>query len=185
VIAPAGFAAASEGGGFNPFEFVGGAAVWTWIIFLVALPLMWKFVFGPITRALEARDQKLEGAIVAADEARKQAAEQMQLAKAELDKARAEARRMVDEAVARAAKAADEERSRQRAEQERERKKQLDEVQAALRKARAEIKTEVTQLAMQAAAKVLRSEIDVKRHQALVEGFVQSLGSGSAPGGRG
>ena len=52
-------ALASDGGGFNPLDpSFGGATFWTWVIFLVSLPVMWKFVFGPITKALEARDRK-------------------------------------------------------------------------------------------------------------------------------
>lgn len=50
--------------------------MWTWIAFLVALPLMWKFVYGPITSALEDRDRKVDDAIKAAESARKQAEEQ-------------------------------------------------------------------------------------------------------------
>ena len=48
-----------EGGGFNPFEFATGATFWTWVIFLLSLPLMWKVVFGPITHGLAARDQQV------------------------------------------------------------------------------------------------------------------------------
>jgi F-type H+-transporting ATPase subunit b len=72
-------------------EFAPGATIWTLIVFFVALPVMWKFVYGPITKALEDRDQKVEDSILAADKARKDA-EAVRIAderaKQELQKAR-------------------------------------------------------------------------------------------------
>jgi hypothetical protein len=58
-------------------EFIPGATIWTWIAFVVALPVMWKMVYGPITKALEDRDRKVEDAIAAAEVARQQAEQQM------------------------------------------------------------------------------------------------------------
>ena len=69
-------------------EFAPGAMIWTLVSFGVGLLVMWKFVYGPITSALEARDQKVEDAITAADVARKDAEAQMTAARAELQKAR-------------------------------------------------------------------------------------------------
>ena len=49
----------AHGGGMNPFDPAGfGGMLWTWVIFLAALPFMWKVVMGPITKALEARDEQ-------------------------------------------------------------------------------------------------------------------------------
>ena len=54
-------AAASEGGGFNPLDFgFAGTTFWTWVIFLLALPVMWKFVFGPIERTSTGKVQKFK-----------------------------------------------------------------------------------------------------------------------------
>ncbi|MFM1872122.1 MAG: hypothetical protein RL398_1544, partial [Planctomycetota bacterium] len=83
-------------------DFAPGATIWTIIAFVVALPVMWKFVYGPITSALEERDRKVEDAIAAADVARKQAEAQMAQARQELQDAQANAKRMVEEAMARA-----------------------------------------------------------------------------------
>jgi hypothetical protein len=44
-------------GGFNPIDFAtGGNVFWTLVIFGVSVPLIWKLVMGPVTRALEERD---------------------------------------------------------------------------------------------------------------------------------
>ena len=133
-------------------EFAPGATIWTLIVFFVALPVMWKFVYGPITKALEDRDQKVEDSILAADKARKDAEAQMAQAKAELQKAQENAKRMVEEAMARAEKQAAEavrvadERAKQ------ELQKARDTIAAEKRQALQEIKAVAVRVALSAAA---------------------------------
>ena len=55
-------------------DFAPGAMIWTFLAFGVGLIFMWKFVYGPITTALEERDTKVEDAIKAAEVARQEAA---------------------------------------------------------------------------------------------------------------
>jgi F-type H+-transporting ATPase subunit b len=56
--------------GFDPLDLSGGGnLLWTLVIFLVALPFMWKVVMGPVTRALEERDQTAARAIESAERA--------------------------------------------------------------------------------------------------------------------
>ena len=44
--------AAEGGGGFDPLDLAGfGNFFWTLLIFLVALPFIWKVVMGPVTAA--------------------------------------------------------------------------------------------------------------------------------------
>ena len=101
-------AVSAEGGGFNLFQWQPGAAIWSIVIFLLALPLMIKFVFGPITRALDERDKKVEAAAAAAEDARRAAEEAVANAASEREEARAEARQMVQAAQARAERQAQE-----------------------------------------------------------------------------
>ena len=54
-------------------DFAPGAMIWTFLAFGVGLIFMWKFVYGPITAALEERDTKVEDAIKAAEVARQEA----------------------------------------------------------------------------------------------------------------
>ena len=61
-------------GGFNPLDVsASGGMIWTIVIFVVALPLMWKVVFGQIAAALGERDAKASEAIVAAQRASEEA----------------------------------------------------------------------------------------------------------------
>lgn len=165
----------AAGDGFSPFEFVPGATFWTWVIFLGSLVPMWKFVFGPITKALADRDAKVENAIAAADEARRRAEEQVAAAKAELDRARSDAKRMVDDATARAERQAQDALARAKEEADRQLRKARDEIAAEKQKALAELRQEVVHLTIQSTGRLLRRDVDDDAHKKVVSDFLRSL----------
>jgi F-type H+-transporting ATPase subunit b len=167
---------AASGDGFNPFEWVPGATFWTWIIFLGALPLMWKFVFGPITKALEARDNRVEDAIRAAHDARRAAEDQVKAARAELEKARQQAQRMVDEATARAESQAQSAITRAKEEGDRQLRKARDEIEAEKRKALLELRQEVVDLTVRSAGRLLQRDVDDEAHRRIVRDFLTAAG---------
>ncbi|MBM3986578.1 MAG: F0F1 ATP synthase subunit B [Planctomycetes bacterium] len=93
----------AQGGGLNPFDPAGfGGMLWTWVIFLASLPLMWKVVMGPITKALEARDEQASRAILEAEQAREEAGRARTEVESKLAEARAEAAKLLAEARERA-----------------------------------------------------------------------------------
>jgi len=149
-----------EGGGFNPIDFAtGGNALWTFVIFLVALPFMWMVVMGPVTKALTERDARTEEAIAAAQKASADA----QAARAELEKTLSEAQtnaaRLVAEARAKA-----ETRGQEILEAAKVESGQLLEAaRKAIRveqdKAVAAIRNEVVELSLRAATKVLERNV--------------------------
>ena len=85
---------------FDPATF--GGTLWTWVIFVFALPLMWKVVMGPITKALEARDDQAQKAIVEAEKARAEASQAKAEVESKLAEARAEAVKLLADARERA-----------------------------------------------------------------------------------
>jgi len=162
-----------------------GAWIWTWIAFLLGLGVMWKMVYGPITRALESRDQKVEDAIVAADVARKEAEAQMTAARAELQKAQENGKRMVEEAMARAERqAADAVRAAdERAKAELQ--KARDTIAAEKRQAVQEIRALAVDLTIRAAGQLLQQEVDADKNRPLVQQFVAAAGgAGGEKGAR-
>lgn len=93
----------AEGGGFNPLDLHGiGGMLWTWIIFAVSLPFIWKVVMGPVTRALLERDVKAERAIAAAERASHDASEARAKLEVTLGEAQASAAKLLAEARSRA-----------------------------------------------------------------------------------
>jgi F-type H+-transporting ATPase subunit b len=161
-------------------EFAPGAMLWTFVAFGIGLVVMWKFVYGPITTALEARDKKVEDSIVAAEVARKDAEAAMARAKAELEQAQQNGKRMVEEAMARAERQAAE---AVRAADERakaELQKARETIAAEKRQALQEIKALAVDLTIAATGKLLQQEVDAQKNRPLVQQFV----AGADMGGR-
>lgn len=177
-VLTAALATASEGGkGLGALlEFSPGATIWTWIAFGLALPVMWKFVYGPITSALELRDRKVEDSITAAEVARQQAEQQMAEAKAELDRARADSKRMVEEAVARAERQAQEAMRAADEKAKVELQKARDAIAAEKRAALQEIQKLAVDLTIAATQKLLQKDVDDEAHRRIVRDFVGSGG---------
>ena len=97
------FIASSDGGGFNPLSLDGGGNLfWTVLIFAVALPFMWKIVMGPVTSALEERDDLAARAITAAEKAQSAAEKAQADVEVALGNAKAEAAGLLAEARKRA-----------------------------------------------------------------------------------
>jgi F-type H+-transporting ATPase subunit b len=164
---------AEENPAFNPLDpSFGGIALWTWIIFLVALPFMWKVVMGPITKGMEERDERAAQAIAAADEAKRGAEAARSEVERRLTEAQAEATRMVDAARARA-----EVRERELIEQAgKESSAMLERARAEIRneqdKAIAQIRKQVVDLSLAAAGQVLKRRVDASDDRRLVEELV-------------
>ncbi|MCR9246940.1 MAG: F0F1 ATP synthase subunit B [bacterium] len=161
-------------------EFAPGAMIWTWIAFLIGLVFMWKFVYGPITKALEDRDQKVEDSIKAAEVARQEAEAQMAEAKAELEKAQADSRRLVEEATANAERQAAEATRVAEERAKAELQKARDAIAAEKRSAVQEIRNEAVALTLAATSKLLQQNVDSEQNRKLVSDFVSSSGEGNS-----
>jgi F-type H+-transporting ATPase subunit b len=159
-------------GGFNLFQWQPGVIIWTLIIFALSLPLMIKFVFGPITRALDERDSKVEEAAVAAEKAQQAAEAAVAKADEAREEARAEARKMVQDAQNRAERQAQEALESAKAEADRQMDKARQEIDAAKRRALMEIRAEVVDLSIASASKILQTDVDDAAHRKLVEDFL-------------
>lgn len=167
------------GGGFNPLDPHGiGIAFWTWVIFLVSLPFIWKVVMGPVTKALEARDETAAKAIVAAEEAKQGAESARAEVEAKLAEANRQAAQILEEARQRA-----EARDKVLAEQAKKEaagmlERARSEIQAEQDKAVSAIRREVVDLSINAASTVIRRKVDAADDRRLVEELVASVEKG-------
>jgi len=164
----------SEGsGGFDPMDFSGfGNAFWTFLIFFLAVPLIWKMVMGPIVGALQERDDQTANAI-----------KEAKSAKEEAEKARAAAEVARGEAQAEVAKLMSEARERAEAREheiiaaaKQEGANLIEAARAAIRaeqdKALSAIRAEVVDLSLHAATKVLSRNVESEDDRRVVEELV-------------
>ncbi len=167
-----------EGGGFNPLDLsAGGNALWTLVIFALSLPLIWKIVMGPVTNALEERDERAARAIAEAEKASQAASRASEAAEKARLEARAEADKLVVEAHGRA-----EVREREIVENAKlEAGRLLENARKAIRveqdKAISAIRNEVVDLSLSAATKVLERKVGDADDRRLAADLVSRQGA--------
>ncbi len=145
-----------HGGGFNPLNpSHAGNFVWTLVIFLISLPVIWKFVMGPITKALLERDARAQTAIDTAQKASADAERAKQEVETKLAEARAESLRIVAESRSRAELVGKQVEASSRAEAGKLLEQAKREIQVEREKALAAIRGEVVELSLSAASAVL------------------------------
>ena len=169
---------AGEGGG-GLFDINVGLSLWTVVIFLCVLAVLWRFAFGPILAAVNAREERINNALEEARSRQTEAEKLLQEHKEQL----ADARRQAQEIVAEGREAGN--RLRQEMEG-----KAREEGEAILTRARAEIerekdaavdvlRREAVDLALAAASKLLHEKLDSDQDRKLVMDFVEGLSSKS------
>jgi F-type H+-transporting ATPase subunit b len=82
----------------SPLEFDPDLAAWTFIVFLLLLAVLWKFAWGPISEALDLREQKIADNIAAAEQANLDAKRMLADYEAQLASAYEKVRAILEEA---------------------------------------------------------------------------------------
>jgi F-type H+-transporting ATPase subunit b len=174
----------AEGGGFNPLDFTQiGIMIWTWIIFLAALPFIWKVVMGPISRSMLARDERAVSAIAAAEAAKAEAEKARVAVESSLAEARLEAVKTVEAARARAETRERELLSEAKAASDKLLEQARTEIRSEQAKAVAQIRAQVVEISLAAAGKVLERKVDAADDRRLVEQLVASAATPEAAAG--
>ncbi len=149
------------------------------VVFLTLVYLMKKYLYGPMADLMEARSQKIADGLAAADAGKEAKAKAEAEIAEQLKEARTKASEIVAAAEKRAAEVNEEAVVKARDEAQQIVDSARDEVNAELNRARQTLRSEVADIAMLAAERVVESELDAKRHTKLVEGIV-SDGFGNA-----
>jgi len=151
--------------------------VWGTFGFLVVLVGMWKFAVPAMRQTLDARAEKIQGDIDAAEAQRSEAAGILDEYRAQLADARQESARIIEEAR----QAADSVRSDLQAKAEADiaemRARANADIDSAKAQAIADLRGEVTALAIGAAEQVVGRNLDQETNAALVEAYINSVGA--------
>jgi F-type H+-transporting ATPase subunit b len=143
--------------------------------FLILLYLLNRFLFKPVLGRLDERSSKISKGLEDAEAA----ARDREQAKAEREAAVEEARKEAQAMIARANKIADDTRNeilgKAREEAEKVAARARDEIRAEKERAMAELRGQVADLALAAAGKLVRSEMDGQTQRRLVEEFLADV----------
>src|SRR6188474_3009146 len=156
-------------------EATPGLMFWTLICFAIAFFVLRKYAFGPIQKTIDERRERIRQAVEEADKARNEARDLLEQNRAILAQARSESADILAEA--RKVGDAQIERAKQEAETERQRRMEETRRQIDAETARAigQIRSEVAGLTVEATERVVGKVLDSADQRRLVEEAVQGL----------
>jgi F-type H+-transporting ATPase subunit b len=151
--------------------------VWGSVSFVVLFVLMAKFAFPAVQKAMDARTERIRSSLDDAERVRGEAETILEDYQRQLADARNESNRIIEEAR----QAADQLRTDLMAQAQADaadlRQKTMDDLRAAQERTLADLKVKVAEIAITAAEKVIERNLDRDTQMALVESYINQVGS--------
>ena len=168
-------ALAAEAGGGSIIEVNPGVVFWTIVTFLILLWVLKRYAWKPMLSALQERENSIRDSLEAAEKAMKKAEVISKENEAALQEAEIMAQKIRKEAV--------EEAELLRADRLEKARKEADElieharstIEQEKKHALLELRKEVAELALQAASRILDTELDAEKNRKLVDNFLKDL----------
>lgn len=187
AAAPGALAAQEEAheaaGGAALFSVNLGLTIWTIVVFLGLVLILKKFAWGKILDSAAAREQRIQAALDEASRRQVEAGALLEQHRAQLADARRQAQEIVNEGktAGERVRREIEEKARGEGQQliERARREIEREKDAALN----EIRRESVDLALAAAARLMREKLDPEKDKRLVIGYLDELAGSARDGG--
>ncbi len=152
-----------------------GLMIWTLVCFAIAFFVLRKYAFGPIQTVIDERRKRIRDSLDEADKAREEARRLLEEHRSLLGRARTDA----EEILAEARRDADAQRERNREELEVDRQRRVDEtrkqIEAETRRALEQIRSEVADLTLIATSRVTGKVLTQEDHRRLIESAVSDL----------
>jgi F-type H+-transporting ATPase subunit b len=145
------------------------------LVFGVLIWFSWKFIWPPLTRAVEDRQKRISEGLAAAERGQKELQHSHGEAAVIVNEAREKALKIVDQANRRSNEIVEEARATAMAEGQRLVGDARQEVQLEQARARDALRKDVAQLAVAGASRLLEREIDPKAHADLIEKLAREI----------
>jgi F-type H+-transporting ATPase subunit b len=143
-------------------------AIYTFIVFLILLAILYKFAWGPIARALDQREETIARQIEEARQGAERATQSLKEYEARLGVATEEARQIVSQARKDAEVAKDRIVAEAREAAHKERDRAVAEIVSAKNQALQEIAQKSVATAVSLAGKIIHREVKPQDHEALI-----------------
>ena len=150
--------------------FVGQAAT-----FLVLVLVTMKFVWPPLTQAMEERRQKIAEGLAQSDEAEKALAKAEAEAEQIIRQARAKSGEIIDQASKRGNEIVEQAKQDAIAERDRQVAAAEADIRLAANQAREALREKLAELTIAGAERVIDQELDADRHRALIDKLAAEL----------
>lgn len=145
------------------------------IAFAVFVVICRAYIWPPLINAMRARQERIAQGLENAEKAEEALAKSNADAEVLLRDARAEGQRIIEQARAQATMVVEESKDQAREEGERILTAARAEITQEINRAREDLRQEVAYLAVVGASRILSSEIDRRKHSAMLENLVREL----------
>jgi F-type H+-transporting ATPase subunit b len=163
----------------NPILPESNELIWGAIAFVVLLVLMKKYALPSVKKTMDARADKIRKSLDDAEKANQEAHQVLEQYKAQLADAKNEASRIIEEARQAADKIREDRRKQAEAEVAEIKRRAQDDINAQATRTMADLRAQVSLMAIELAEKVVEENLDRDTNQALVERFIDQVGSSS------
>ena len=145
------------------------------IVFLILIWFTMKFIWPPLTAAMDERAKRIAEGLSAAEKARKDLADADARVAEEIKKARVEATSIIDKAHQQANQIIEKAKQDAVVEAMRQKATAAADIESMTHRAREELRGQVAALAVTGAEKILKREIDANAHKALLDQLVAEM----------
>jgi F-type H+-transporting ATPase subunit b len=156
-------------------KFDPGLMIWTVVVFVLTLVVLSKVAWGPLMKALDDREKRIHDALTKAEQAQRAAEEAITQARNESDVALRKADALVKEARVEAQHMRQKMVDEAKAESQKTVEEGLNRIAAEQRIAMAEIRRTTADLAIRAAARLVKSSMSEQQQRQIVQDFLGDL----------
>ncbi|QQS36895.1 MAG: F0F1 ATP synthase subunit B [Ignavibacteriales bacterium] len=170
-----GVLAASPEGGGTLLDVNPGLIIWTVITFVLLLLILKKVAWKPILTALDQRENAIKESLEKAEKAKDEAKKILDENSANLAKAEEESRKIIEQSRMFAEKL----KEQMLHDSKEQAKKILDDATAEIERKKDaafdELKTQVAQIAVNAAEKILKTNLDAEKNKKLADSYISEI----------
>jgi F-type H+-transporting ATPase subunit b len=152
--------------------------VWHTINFLVLLFILQRFLFPPVLKMLDERQGRIRESMDTAERLKKESADAADTIKAQLDEARLQGQNIINQATQIADRIKTERQQQAQAEYEATLKRAQEDAARERERAFAELRTQVADLAVLAAGRIIERNLDANTQRQLVDEFLAETAAG-------
>jgi F-type H+-transporting ATPase subunit b len=155
-------------------ELIVGAVAFVFLFFF-----MWKWVIPRLNTLLDDRRAQIQGQLESAEQTRQQAERELADYRSQLAGAREEANRIIEEARATAEQFRHDIQGKAEEESRLIVARAQDEIRAERDRVFNELRTQVGEIAVSLAGRVVGAELDTKSHERLIDDYIDQVASGT------
>jgi F-type H+-transporting ATPase subunit b len=154
---------------------INGTLIAEIIAFLLMLGVLAKWVYPPIIKAAEARQNQIKQQLAQAEKARQEAEERLQAAQAEIQKARVRAGQIIEQANRAAERIQQEAQEKAREEARRIVEAASRDIDAERQRAIQAIRLQMAEIVTEAVRRIVGESLSGERHRQLIEATIEQV----------